>query len=1073
MVCHNDFDRTTMANRIVLGGIAAAAGLYAVKENYEQHLVRIEREEKEYEAKKILLELARKRNEEQQQDKYRKQQQKGIGRNKRVTISEEIMIAVVGKCQDYLCDIVTDVKAKARVANTSIREQTLNLPLLDMGNNSPDEIAFGASLLFGNNQVVDSSIKASVVELKPEHVIAQLTNNSSKIIKNVLECNVYQPVAITLYQKTKRSKHKNRNGKEEKREIQVDLSHISLDTLNKVAGFVVGSYGESHNSRNRPKIFTSIKLRDAQEFEALKVCIDALGFYLYLQKCWTSPLPTDRGIEYRFDCEYLDAQSGDSIWITNFPGRAFYVPNYKIERVIERDGSQRIGYDLSFIKNQQPIHKGWVFNHILDGVNGLSLTSEVLARCVVSRTVSKSLELLNSFGRDPIYLEHIAVRAGYYGDILRTIRTGTADIIADRDTNLFRELEQQLLQSVPPPDRDWSEYWHKVNNCNTSYDFTQDERDYDGDVMWGYADINSASRSYVQLESDIHLFTRKYERLLELNYCLVPIQGGLRPSECVPERPLYDLAISSMCQSRFKFPVQTITRDLKIDERKRFMKSCEISLPPTDRSAVCLFILLSIFFLISYEVMCRIPIINTLGNALFIGTTLFSTVTGLLLPTIGYIDGVLHVQHDRDAGRFQMLWTTIAYLTERILRGVSVLRGLGTPFEKEIRDLTLFCRDKQRIWTKRCCQRDYYKALNRKKIDAKELNRLIMYMAEEVNNGHAMEGTFPGGMSDGKRFLDLQVETSDDLTKSGDDNYGSSWTEFSSLTQIFESKIVMRVSVSKRSLFFLNKDRVAKAQTDIGQALILHSGTSLTGTVVAVYSDITLVRFDGESGVLPVLSKICTFLPPSSKEEEKRGNGGGCDEDFFDDHSVHVDEVFNEDKEQKALKRAKRRQFVSRSRKIRQQLGKEPPVVHTKKKKKKTANTKDGLDQVANICKNDFVQANDEADEEVIPGTKYSKKGKSTKIKGNRSVLDVLKSGGWELIRRKNHLVYRRKISPSNGDEEVRDGPSHQTFTMSKTPSDWRSSRNSLSRLRRLDKERYKLHADADADERRKRHEYF
>ena len=68
----------------------------------------MEREEKEDEEKKILEELARKRNEEQQQDMYRKQQQKGIGRNKRVTISEEIMIAVVGKCQDYLFDIVTE-----------------------------------------------------------------------------------------------------------------------------------------------------------------------------------------------------------------------------------------------------------------------------------------------------------------------------------------------------------------------------------------------------------------------------------------------------------------------------------------------------------------------------------------------------------------------------------------------------------------------------------------------------------------------------------------------------------------------------------------------------------------------------------------------------------------------------------------------------------------------------------------------------------------------------------------------------------------------------------------------------
>ena len=49
----------------------------------------------------------------------------------------------------------------------------------------------------------------------------------------------------------------------------------------------------------------------------------------------------------------------------------------------------------------------------------------------------------------------------------------------------------------------------------------------------------------------------------------------------------------------------------------------------------------------------------------------------------------------------------------------------------------------------------------------------------------------------------------------------------------------------------------------------------------------------------------------------------------------------------------------------------------------------------------------------------------------------------------KKHLVYRRKIKSENGDEKE----SHQTVTVSKTPSDWRTKKNILSNLRRLDEE--------------------
>jgi hypothetical protein len=59
------------------------------------------------------------------------------------------------------------------------------------------------------------------------------------------------------------------------------------------------------------------------------------------------------------------------------------------------------------------------------------------------------------------------------------------------------------------------------------------------------------------------------------------------------------------------------------------------------------------------------------------------------------------------------------------------------------------------------------------------------------------------------------------------------------------------------------------------------------------------------------------------------------------------------------------------------------------------------------------------------------------------TVEEALVSGGWKLVRAKNHIRYSRFV-------KVRDGVKKESLTLAKTSSDWRAKRNSLALIRRL-----------------------
>jgi hypothetical protein len=89
----------------------------------------------------------------------------------------------------------------------------------------------------------------------------------------------------------------------------------------------------------------------------------------------------------------------------------------------------------------------------------------------------------------------------------------------------------------------------------------------------------------------------------------------------------------------------------------------------------------------------------------------------------------------------------------------------------------------------------------------------------------------------------------------------------------------------------------------------------------------------------------------------------------------------------------------------------------------------------------------DESRDEQTSEAKSAENGSEFRRHKSRTVEEALKAGGWQLVRKKNHIRYRRLMEPSVGEQQ------EQHFTMAKTPSDRRSHLNALATLNRLNHE--------------------
>ena len=491
-----------MASKAVVGTTALAAGLYFANEKYQEHLVQKEKEEAKQRQEDMLEDLARRAQADQMySEMHRGKKEKGNdGMNKTIK-NLEFGRNTHRLVRAYLIRIVEEVKAEAVSivgcsSKSGLGPGLAHLPLLSTGGNSPDEIALGAALLFGNHEVVQKVLENNIVQPRPGIALARLTVESIDIIKRVLQRN------HDVWQRVEETELRTGCTKWSLKNLTGDALHIFVQC------FALGEMGVIGQTSKMPQILRHFELtadhpiKASSQYKALAKCAEAFGIFIYQDTCWSGPIDQRKGMEYDWiGADYwLEALAiaptkkvKMTLRVTNFPGASFRVP----KRWVRVD---RVAGTLMFnFNNISPLDPGtrkyfWQKEKATKAPEPTSPV-EIVAKHLSMSAAGKSLHLLSNIniGTGGIPLEHLAAYAGHDGEILSGIRNFTSDLVSEKRNELFANLSKRLVESIPGPGRDWNLYWNTRS--------VLEEEDCDEAIL-GYADEITAARSYARLEQE-------------------------------------------------------------------------------------------------------------------------------------------------------------------------------------------------------------------------------------------------------------------------------------------------------------------------------------------------------------------------------------------------------------------------------------------------------------------------------------------------------------------------------------------------------------------------------------------
>lgn len=327
------------------------------------------------------------------------------------------------------------------------------------------------------------------------------------------------------------------------------------------------------------------------------------------------------------------------------------------------------------------------------------------------------------------------------------------------------------------------------------------------------------------------------------------------------------------------------------------------------------------------------------------------------------------------------VWNVSATIVEALARKCAILLGLPVPFDTKIQRLKEYCQTKHREWRIRIARQEYYSALRRKKITYEQCQLLLESFAEWNSNTEHEEGVLPGDLDEAEAFLQVAIEGR--ITANEKSNEQCKLGAFHELAELVEKRLAF--SVGDRVLVKDGDDSGSSGLRPNGE-IALANFDRRKGSVVEVFSANNMVLFDGQRSPLLVSTSACQLL--NAHDELSDDEVSVNPETAEPIHSAFEFETEAADADKES------------------QEGSSSDGVE------------DGEAKVREDC--------------------HQRKRKA------RTVEEALQEGGWQLIRKKKHLRFRRLIVTSDGK------PSEQHFTMAKTSSDCRAGMNALSTLSKL-----------------------
>jgi len=336
-----------------------------------------------------------------------------------------------------------------------------------------------------------------------------------------------------------------------------------------------------------------------------------------------------------------------------------------------------------------------------------------------------------------------------------------------------------------------------------------------------------------------------------------------------------------------------------------------------------------------------------------------------------------------------------ATIVEILYRTFAVMLGMPVPFDKKIQALKHSCQQQHQTWMVRIGRREYFRALRRKKIRYMDCQLLLESFVEWNAKTDREEGVLPGNIEEAEAFLRVEVEEPSERDREANLQIKA----FMELTDCVEGSLTF--SVGDR--VFVKTDLAVERTPFSGTAPMKSSdimpakSDGRKGSVVAAFPCNNIVLFDETFSPELVSASSCQLLNAYDELEDENNN----EVDRLEASSILNEEVSTTE-----------------------------------------SNNNDNEGDEVEEGDHDADDHECKEEKEEPPAGDSCRKGK----RKARTVEEALEEGGWKLIKSKKHILYRRVIQSSTGNHQK------QHFTMAKTPSDHRASRNALSTLNRLNK---------------------
>jgi hypothetical protein len=618
----------------------------------------------------------------------------------------------------------------------------------------------------------------------------------------------------------------------------------------------------------------------------------------------------------------------------------------------------------------------------------------------MAKVASKRLSTLARQCNDShgVSLQHIAVHSGYRDDdvdvdhdenaepssrdILKMLEDTDLTIITNNSDKIMSTMSTTLESTILPPE----------NNDGSGQDSPVD-----------------------MLRGEISSFIAAYFHLITLTYQEIPRVNGEPPSHFVPNKTVASEALEGTCWSRMPMAAHGIRRVLVKGERERIKRSRMLVAPGVEYSLVLVGLTWAILGWLSYfaiELLLRLlsfPV-HSIAYPLVLGLAFaFWTMYAL----VGIFKTIFQLNNTCSS------WEVVVCCAEYIHRTIAVLRGRPTLYEQEMKRLKEKCDSQFRIWKMRSAKKCFDEALKRKWITSGECVLLLTEFAlkfVEVNGVEVVEGVLPVSLADAEKFLQLRVEEPMPSNESSVQNYLSRRRHRRRQPRQKKRKYLKLCQTEQRGADMpcatasdddADFDDFGEYANERNSLELLHDFNNMIQNVFEFSKgDRVIVDVEGINGDEDTSTEqVCSSLVLRRSRTASVGfmTATLCFVHFDGEPATSSIPV---------------------------------PVDRCSLIQENYKDDRSSPKGIADTRSEDAsVESSD--DDDISDFAPQAPQQRALTVE------EALVSGGWKLVRAKNHIRYSRFV-------KVRDGVKKESLTLAKTSSDYRAKRNALALIRRL-----------------------